>query len=162
VPQARIRGMLAGLHEVLRRTDQSRISHLDGDGQFKAALEGVRKHLRASKAKRILVGAATDSSALGALRAFEEAGRAVECAIVGHNAEPEGRAQLREPRTRLIGSVAYFPEKYGPAVIRLALDILARKPTPPAVFTKHQLVTPETVDHLYPNDTLMGYTKTPA
>ena len=162
VPQARIRGMLAGLHEVLRRTDQSRIFHLDGDGQFKAALDGVRKHLRASKAKRILVGAATDSSALGALRAFEEAGRAAECAIVGHNAEPEGRAQLREPRTRLIGSVAYFPEKYGPAVIRLALDILARKPTPPAVFTKHQLVTPETVDHLYPNDTLMGYTKTPA
>jgi ribose transport system substrate-binding protein len=160
VPQARIRGMLAGLHEVLRRTDQSRIFHLDGDGQFKAALDGVRKHLRASKAKRILVGAATDSSALGALRAFEEAGRASECAIVGHNAEPEGRAQLREPRSRLIGSVAYFPERYGPAVIRLALDILSRKPTPPAVFTKHQLVTPETVDHLYPNDTLMGYTKT--
>jgi ribose transport system substrate-binding protein len=160
VPQARIRGMLAGLNEVLRRTDQCKIVHLDGDGQFKTALDGVRKHLRASKARRILVGAATDSSALGALRAFEEAGRASECAVVGQNAEPEGRAELREPRTRLIGSVAYFPEKYGPAVIRLALDILARKPTPPAVFIKHQLITPESVDHLYPNDTLMGYTRT--
>jgi ribose transport system substrate-binding protein len=160
VPQARIRGMLAGLNEILRRTDQCKIVHLDGDGQFKTALDGVRKHLRASKARRILVGAATDSSALGALRAFEEAGRASECAVVGQNAEPEGRAELREPRTRLIGSVAYFPEKYGPAVIRLALDILARKPTPPAVFIKHQLITPESVDHLYPNDTLMGYTRT--
>jgi ribose transport system substrate-binding protein len=60
----------------------------------------------------------------------------------------------------MIGSVAYFPEKYGPAVIRLALDILSRKPTPPAVFMKHQLITPESVDHLYPNDTLMGFTKT--
>jgi ribose transport system substrate-binding protein len=160
VPQARIRGMLAGIHEVLRRSDQSRIIHLDGDGQFKTTLENVRKHLRASKSRRILVGAATDSSALGALRAFEEAGRGSECAIVGHNAEPEGRAELREPRTRMIGSVAYFPEKYGPAVIRLALDILSRKPTPPAVFMKHQLITPESVDHLYPNDTLMGFTKT--
>jgi len=160
VPQARIRGMLAGIHEVLRRSDQIRIIHVDGDGQFKTTLENVRRHLRASRARRILVGAATDSSALGALRAFEEAGRASECAVVGHNAEPEGRAELRDPRTRMIGSVAYFPEKYGPAVIRLALDILSRKPTPPAVFMKHQLITPESVDHLYPNDTLMGFTKT--
>ena len=28
-------------------------------------------------------------------------------------------------------------------------------PVPPAVFVKHQLVTPETVDHIYPNDRLM-------
>jgi ribose transport system substrate-binding protein len=159
VPQARIRGMLAGIHEVLRRSDASRIIHLDGDGQFKMTLECVRKHLRASKAKHILVGAATDPSALGALRAFEEAGRASDCAVVGHNAEPEGRSELREARTRLIGSVAYFPEKYGSAVIRLALDILARKPTPPAVFIKHKLITPESVDHFYPNDTLMGFAR---
>jgi hypothetical protein len=26
---------------------------------------------------------------------------------------------------------------------------------PPAVFVKHQLVTPETVDHIYPNDRLL-------
>ena len=102
------------------------------------------------------MGAATDPSALGALRAFQEAGRANDCAIVGHNAEPDGRAELREPRTRLIGSVAYFPEKYGAGVIRLALDILARKATPPAVFIRHLLITPENVDHFYPNDTLMG------
>jgi len=159
VPQARIRGMLAGIHEVLRRSDVCRIVHLDGDGQFKATLECVRRHLRASKAKRILVGAATDPSALGALRAFEETGRASDCAVVGHNAEPEGRSELREPRSRLIGSVAYFPEKYGSAVIRLALDILVSKPTPPAVFIKHKLITPESVDHFYPNDTLMGFAK---
>jgi len=29
---------------------------------------------------------------------------------------------------------------------------------PPAVFIKHQLVTPETVDHIYPNDHLMQVT----
>jgi ribose transport system substrate-binding protein len=51
-----------------------------------------------------------------------------------------------------IGSVAYFPERYGFGVIRLALDILAGKPTPPAVFIKHQLITPENVDHVYSND----------
>ena len=77
------------------------------------------------------------------------------CAVVGQNAEPQGRAELRKPNTRLIGSVAYFPEKYGPRIIRLALDILEHKPTPPAVFMKHQLVTAENVNHFYPNDSLI-------
>ena len=156
VPAARIRGMVAGINETLRQADQCKVVHVDGDGQFRTTLECIRKHLRGSKAKHILLGAATDPSAVGALRAFEEAGRASDCAVVGHNAEPDGRAELREPRTRLIGSVGYFPEKYGAGVIRLGLDILARKATPPAVFIRHQLITPENVDHFYPNDTLMG------
>ncbi len=161
VPQARIRGMLAGINETLRQAEHGRVTHLDGDGQFGTTLEAVRRHIRTTKARRILVGAATDPSAVGAVRAFQEAGRAGECAVVGHNAEPDGRAELREPRTRLIGSVAYFPEKYGAGLIRLALDILAQKATPPAVFIRHQLITPENVDHYYPNDTLMGVTRAP-
>ncbi|HEX8775151.1 MAG TPA: substrate-binding domain-containing protein [Pyrinomonadaceae bacterium] len=155
VPQTRIRGMLVGIQEVLHLSDQCQVIHVDGDGQFGATLKQVRKHLRTSQAKHILVGAANDPSALGALRGFQEAGRLSDCAIVGHNGEPEGRAGLRESHKRLIGSVAYFPEKYGPSVIRLALDVLERKPTQPAVFIKHQLITPENVDHFYPNDNLM-------
>ena len=81
---------------------------------------------------------------------------------MGHNAEPEGRKELREPNTRLIGSVAYFPEKYGAQVMRLALDLLEKKPTPPAVFMRHQLVTAENVDHFYPNDNLIRLIKTSA
>ena len=160
LPQARIRGMLAGIHEMTHSSDAPPAVHLDGDGQFKTALERVRKHLRETQAKRILVGAANDPSALGALRAFQEAGRAAHCAVVGQNAEPEARAELRVPRTRLIGSVAFFPENYGDGLIRLALDILAAKPVPPAVFIKHQLITPETVDHYYPNDALLAAAKT--
>jgi ribose transport system substrate-binding protein len=156
LPKARIRGLLAGLAEVIRMPEQCRTVPLDGDGQFQTSLERVRKHLRQSKAKRILVGAANDSSALGALRAFQEAGRAEDCVIVGQNAEPEARAELRSPRTRMIASVAYFPEQYGDGLVRLALDILLRKAVPPAVFTKHQIITPENVDHFYPNDSLLS------
>jgi ribose transport system substrate-binding protein len=160
VPQTRIQGMLTGINEMIRGGPMMRVIHLDGDGQFGPALENVRKHLRTTRAKHILVGAANDPSALGALRAFQEAGRTSECAVVGQNAEPEGRAELREPNTRLIGSVAYFPERYGPQLTRLALDILERKPTPPAVFIKHQLITAENVNHYYPNDVLMDAIKT--
>jgi ribose transport system substrate-binding protein len=155
LPKARMRGILAGIGEVMRIPDRCRSVSVDGDGQFQTALERVRKHLRESKAKRVLIGSANDSSALGALRAFEEAGRAADCAVVGQNAEPEARAELRSPKTRLLASVAYFPEKYGDGLLRLALDILARKAVPPAVFTSHQIITTENVDHFYPNDSLL-------
>src|SRR5262249_49920785 len=95
-------------------------------------------------------------SALGALRAFQEAGRTDACAIVGHNASPEGRAELRQPGTRLIGSVAYFPEKYGDEILKAALDILHRRAVPPAVLLKPQMVTPHNVNHVYPNDEVMA------
>jgi ribose transport system substrate-binding protein len=154
LPKARMRGVLAGITEVLRPPQPCRTVSIDGDGQWAATLERVRKHLRETKSKRILVGAANDSSALGALRAFQEAGRGGECVVAGQNAEPEARAELRTLHTRLIASVAYFPEKYGDGLLRLALDILARKVVPPAIFMNHQVITPENVDHFYPNDML--------
>jgi ribose transport system substrate-binding protein len=57
--------------------------------------------------------------------------------------------------------VRYFAESYSDGLIRLALDILARRAVPPAVFVRHQIITPENVDHFYPNDALLG-TATPA
>jgi ribose transport system substrate-binding protein len=155
LPKARMRGVLAGITESIRLSERCRTSSVDGDGQFQTSLERVRKYLRETRAKRILVGAANDSSALGALRAFQEAGRANDCVVLGQNAEPEARAELRAANTRLIASVAYFPEKYGDGLIRLALDLLTHKPVSPAVFTNHQIITPENVDHFYPNDSLL-------
>jgi ribose transport system substrate-binding protein len=147
--------MLVGMREACAALEQARVTYLDGDGKLGESFEAMRRHLRGTRAKRILVGAINDPSALGALRAFQEAGRAESAAIMGQNASPEGRAELRERGTRLIGSVAYFPEKYGADLIAVALDILHRRPVPPAVFVKHQLVTPENVNHVYPNDGLL-------
>lgn len=156
LPHARIKGVAAGIHEILRDTQGCPTVSIDGDGQFKTSLERVRRHLRETKARRILVGTANDPSALGAARAFQEAGRAEGCAIVGQNAEPDARAELRQPRTPLVASIGYFPEQYGDGLIKLALDILARKPVPPAVFVHHHVITRENVDHFYPNDQLLG------
>ena len=153
---ARMSGVLTGLKETLREgMEGCRIVPLDGDGQFKTALERVRRHLRQSKAHNVLVGAANDPSGLGAARAFQEAGRAETCAIVGQNAEPDARAELRERRSPLVASVGFFPERYGDALIKLALDILAHRRTPPAVFARHHVITAENVDHFYPNDSLL-------
>jgi ribose transport system substrate-binding protein len=155
VVASRVTGILTGILEVLPELEgHCPVVHLDGDGQFKIALERVRHHLRGSKAKHVLVGCINDASALAAVRAFQEAGRADRCAVVGQNAEPDARTELRQPTTPLVASVGYFPERYGDALIRLALDILSGKAVPPAVFIKHQVITRENVDHFYPNDAL--------
>ena len=155
LPRMRLTGMLVGVKEILSTANQALVTHLDGDGCFAESFEAVRKHLRTSPARRMVVGAINDTSALGALRAFQEAGRSECCAVMGQNASPEGRAELREPNTRFVGSVAYFPEKYGDELIRVGLEILGRRPVPPAVFVKHQLITRGNVDHFYPNDSLL-------
>jgi ribose transport system substrate-binding protein len=151
LPKSRLTGTVAALRANLPNLSDRQIVPLDGNGQFERSLEVVRKHLRKSKARHVLVGAINDPSALGALRAFEEAGRVEECAVMGQNASAEARSEIRLPGSRMVGSVAYFPERYGEASISLALNILQGKPTPPAVFVKHQLVTKETVDQIYPD-----------
>ena len=155
LPQMRLTGMLVGINLSLPNAKNCRVTHLNGDGEMGTSFEVVRRHLRVARSRHILVGGINDVSAIGALRAFEEAGRAESCAIMGQNASPEGRAEIRKPNSRLIGSVAYFPEHYGPDLVKLSLDILNKKAVPPAVFVDHKLVTATTLDHFYPNDLLI-------
>jgi len=154
LPRMRLTGTLVGINLVLPSAKNCRVTYLDGDGSFGTSLEAVRRHLHSSRSVHVLLGAVNDPSALGALRAFEEAGRSERCAVMGHNASPEARAELRAAKTRMIGSVAYFPERYGDDLIRLSLDILNHRQVAPAMFVEHKLVTPKTVDHYYPNDGL--------
>lgn len=155
LPNSRVSGFCVGLQEAGIHLADQQIVSLDSKGGFGACLEVVRKHLRTSRAQRILVAGFNDPGSLGALRAFEEAGRIDHCAVMSQNACVLARAELRRTATRLIGSVAYFPEKYGNGIISLALDILAKRPRSPAVFVKHILITPANVDHCYPNDSIL-------
>ncbi len=150
----RTNAMLDGIREAVPDSNQWLVIRLDAKGEFRTALESVREHLRSSNARRVLIGAANDPMALGALRAFQECGRADNCVVVGQNGEPEARAEMRQPGARLIGTVAYFPERYGNVIIRLATDVLLGKNVAPATFTPQQLMTPQNVDRLYPNDLL--------
>jgi ribose transport system substrate-binding protein len=151
VPQLRMEGMERGLHELLGEQG-FRAVHVNGDGHFDGALRAVRRHLRFGGATKTLVAAINDPSALGALRAFEEAGLLNECAVFGQGGSVDARAELRRPGTRLIGTVAYFPENYGPELMALAAGILGNKPTPNAVLIAHRMLTPANVNHVYPND----------
>ena len=148
--------MAKGVREILPGFDEKRITHLNGKGGFGESLDVIRRQLRRSRLKRFLVGAINDHSALGALRAFEEAGRLSDCLVGGQNADLEARMEIRRPGTRLIGSVGFFPEKYGEGLVRLALDVIHRRQMAPSSFVKHILITPQNVDGFYPNDVLMS------
>jgi ribose transport system substrate-binding protein len=150
LPEARLTGCLLGINEVLPNSERAKISMVNGDWQFDMSFEAVSRHLKKSRATKILVSAIFDPSALGALQAFKDADRLQDCAIVGQNGSIEARLQMRKPNSRLIGSVAYFPERYGQQLVALALDMLTQRvPVPNAVFIKHQLITPSNLKQHY-------------
>jgi len=154
--ELRLAGLVDGLRAELPRIVETPLAHLNGRGSFEQVLDVMRKYLRRRIPRRTLVGTVNDICALATLRAFEEAGASQQVAVMGQNALREARAELRRPGTRLVGSVAYFPERYGDELIPLALSILQKKPTPSTIFVKHQLLTPRNVDLVYPLDNTAG------
>jgi ribose transport system substrate-binding protein len=150
--ELRITGLVDGLRAELPGIANVPAVHLNGRGDFEEVLETIRQYLRRAPSRRTLIGCVNDVCALAALRAFDEAGASQKCAVVGQNAIRETRNELRRPGTRLVGTVAYFPERYGDEIIPLAIAILQKKSVPATVFVKHQLITSRNVDLIYPLD----------
>jgi ribose transport system substrate-binding protein len=154
VPHTRLDGTIAGLRKFLPDFSEGKLRIIEGQGRFESSLDATRRFLRRSRSKRLLVSGINDLTCLGALQAIREAGRGEGCLIVGQNGSIEGRLEMRKTGSPLIGSVAYFPERYGEMVIALAREILRGKQPPPATFTEHVLLTRADVDKYYPNDLL--------
>ncbi len=153
--KARLVGFQDGLHESMPQSLTLPTTYLDTKAQFEKTLDAIRKHLRRKKVQRALLAAVNDVSALAALQAFRDMGMEEACAIAGQDACIEAREEMRRPSSRLICSVAFFPESYGKQLIRIATDILHEEPVPPATFIQHELVTPANVNKIYPNDSWM-------
>jgi len=153
---SRLRGVLAGLQQVLPAARSARVDGLDTRGEFERSLVLTRKCLRELPRRKVLASAVNDPALMGALRGFEEAGRTEDCVFLGLSGTLESRLELRREHTPLAGCVGFFPEKYGARLIPLALAILGKRPVPPAVFAEHQMITPQNVDDLYPDDLAAG------
>lgn len=152
LPQLRLAGAQTGIQEVLPGFSSERFVQMDCRGEFSQALETVRRHLRGGTGRRTLIMGINDVMVLGALRAFEEADHSRHCAAVGLGAIAEARAELRKPGSRLLGSVAFFPEHYGDDLLNVALDLLQGRAVAPAVYAPSHLITPENLEKFYPND----------
>ena len=149
---------LTGAQNILRNglNSDCALTHLDSRGEFVRSFELTRRHLRMVPRRYTLVIGINDYAVLGALRAFEEAGRSNICMAVSHGGGPEARRELRLPNTRLVAAVAFFPEKYGESLLMLALDILNKRAAPTAVYMPVQVLTRKNVGEFYPQDTFIG------
>jgi ABC-type sugar transport system substrate-binding protein len=96
---------------------------------------------RHPKDKYILIAAATDTSALGALDAVRELKREAHVAIVGQDCIPEALEEIRSERSALIGSVSHETGSYGPSLIHLGLALLRGQTVPPYNYVAHKMIT---------------------
>jgi len=149
LPHLRVSGAESAVRRSLPGSYQ--ILHLDSRGEMERSFELVRRHMQFSPKRKTLIFGVNDLAVLGALRAFSEVGRSKLCLALGVGAFPEARRELRSPQTRMIGSIATFPERYGDHLIQIALDILHHKQVPPAVYAPIQLITPQNIDQIYPS-----------
>jgi ribose transport system substrate-binding protein len=151
----RARGIEEGLRQDL--SDVS-VTRLDSGGN-PLRIEGVlSKFLAAQSRRKVLVGALDDASALAAKTAIELARRLGDCIIVSQGVDRtiHGGASDRkelDPSNRgsiVLGSVAYYMDRYGYDVLPLALRMLRGEAVPPKTVTKHMLLSAKNIFVQYP------------
>jgi ribose transport system substrate-binding protein len=151
----RVRGIIEGLHQ-----DQPDIAvaRLDTSGN-PVRVDGLLGKFLASQARtKVLVATIDDPTALVAKGAIERAGRMGDCVIVGQGLDHSvhgGANEKKEidPNNRgsvILGSVAYYIDRYGYEVLPLAIKMLRGEQVPERTSTRHVLVSAKNVFTEYP------------
>jgi ribose transport system substrate-binding protein len=154
VPQ-RIKGITEGLRAELPDIEPTM---LDSGGQPQRGDGLLTKFMMQHSRSKVLVATLDDSTALWARTAVEVAVRINDCVIVSQGLDRSihgGAHEKKEidPANRasvILGSVAYYMDRYGYDVLPLALRMLKGESVPPRSFTHHILVTGANVFREYP------------
>jgi len=139
--QSRITGAFQGIRSRLPDLGLDQFVRLEGGGLRPRSNQVTADFLRAHKRQRILIAAATDTSALGAVQAVRDAGRSQQVAIVGQDCIQEALDEMRSHSEPLIGSVSHEAQTYGPRLMQLGVALLRGGVVPPYNFVQHRLVT---------------------
>jgi ribose transport system substrate-binding protein len=152
---ARIQGVTEGLKQEL--PDLSPVI-LDSAGHSVRAGGVLAKFLGAQTGRKVLVATLDDASALAAKSAIETAGRISDCVIVSQGADRSvhgGASEKKEidPANRgsiVLGSVAYYFDRYGYEILPIALRMLRGEEVPVQTSTKHVLISAKNIFVEYP------------
>jgi ribose transport system substrate-binding protein len=151
LPAARLLGQIDGLEEVVGEIDATKRIYLDsGNTSEQSQTEMLNALKDLPDQHRIAVVTINDDAAIGALSAARELGREADVVIVGQGADRIARGEIRHPDSRIIGSTAYWPERYGEKLIPLAVKILQGQAVPPAVHIDHEFINADNIDAFYP------------
>jgi ribose transport system substrate-binding protein len=138
---SRVTGAFEAIRSRLPRIPTEFMVRMDARGMrdksFQLVLEFLRRH---PKDWGILIAAATDTSALGAVQAVRELKREKHVAIVGQDCIPEALDQISSGSSPLIGSVSHEAQSYGPRLIHLGLSLLGGQRVAPYNYVDHKLV----------------------
>ena len=152
---ARTAGIIEGLAQELPGLKPAT---LDTNGS-PLRIEAMLKKLFASLSReKLLLATLDDATALAARAALELMVRTNDCVICsqGLDRSMHGGANDKkeiDPANRaspVIGSVAYFVDRYGYDVLPLALKMLAGETLPARTLTKHVLVSAQNIFAIYP------------
>jgi ribose transport system substrate-binding protein len=142
--QSRMTGAFEGVKSKIQDLPVESFVRIDGRGvrdrSHKVIADFLQRH---PKDKHILIAAATDTSALGALDAVREQKREKHVVIVGQDCIPEALAEIRSNKSPLIGSVSHETSSYGPSLMHLGLAILRGQTVPPYNYVAHKMVARE-------------------
>lgn len=139
--QSRITGSFQAIRNRLPDLPVESFVRMDGRGMQDKSSKLIAQFLtRHPRDRRILITAATDTSALGALEAVRELRREKHVAIVGQDCIPEALEEMQHTDSPWIGSVSHEAASYGPQLIQLGLSILRGLTIPPYNFVEHKLV----------------------
>lgn len=152
---ARIQGITEGLRQEL--PDLSLV-RLDSAGHSVRAGGVLSKFLTAQARRKVLVATLDDASALAAKSAVETAGRISDCVIVSQGADRSihgGASEKKEidPANRgsiVLGSVAYYFDRYGYDILPIVLRMLRGEQVPSQTSTKHVMISAKNVFLEYP------------
>ena len=122
-----------------RRCPRFSFATLDTGGQSMRADALLTKFLLTERGHRVLIATLDDLSAIYARNAIALNGRQSDCIIVSQGCDRNihgGISEKKEldPNNRgsvVLGSVAYFMDRYGYEVLPLALRLLAGETLPP-------------------------------
>jgi ABC-type sugar transport system substrate-binding protein len=158
-PSKAIKDRIDGITEGLRRHLPDVVPvQLDSGGNFPDAQAQLRRFLAKESGAKALVATLDDTTALAAKIAAETAGRVPDTIIVsqGCDSSVHGGTNAKKPidptnsNSIVLGSVAYFLDRYGSEILPLALKMLAGEHVPPRTYTSHVLVTAKNVFRIYP------------
>ncbi len=142
--QSRITGAFEGVREGISDLPVELFVRMDGRGLRDRSQKLVSDFLkRHPKDHHILVAAANDSSALGALDAVKALKRERHVAIVGQDCIAEALSEIRKARSPFIGSVSHETSSYGASLIQIGLALLQGQTVPPYNYVSHKLITRE-------------------
>lgn len=100
--------------------------------------------------KHIVFVTTNDQGAQGVLSAIQTSHRDSDCIIVSHGADVPAITNLRGPENSWIGSVGYFPEKYGTTIINMITQLSEGKTIPKETYITNVFIDKSNIDQYYP------------